>query len=139
MPGSLVRDSLSPQLFAGATLNAAGATNGTAVQVDKPGDVMVEIVTGTVTSTANSATLLVRLEGADDSAFTVNKTNICEFPVKSGSDASQSAAKYRQNTMCWKQWVRSVVTVGGTAPVYTGSTCKVHIERDRINVLTDTA
>lgn len=139
MPGSLVRDSLAPQIFAGATLNAAGSTNSTATRVDKPGKVKVEIVTGTVASTGNSATLLVRVEAADDSGFTVNKVNICEFPVKSGTDAAQSNKTYRQNSQIWKTWVRTVVTLGGTAPVYTGSTCKIHIEHDRTVALTDTA
>lgn len=139
MPGSLVRDSLSPQLFAGATLNAAGSTNGTAVQVDKPGDVMAEIVYPTVTSTGNTLTVLVRLEAADDSGFTINKVNVCEFPVTSGTDAAQSGKTKRQNTFVGKQFVRAVVTLGGTAPVITGATCKLHIERDRVTQLTDTA
>lgn len=137
MPGSLVRDSLSPQLFAGATLNAAGSTNGTAVQVDKPGDVMVEIVTGTVTGT--TPTLLVTIQGADDSGFTTNVVNICEFPVTSGTGAAQSSKTKRQNTYIGKQFVRAAVTLGGTSPVYTGSTCKIHIERDRVTPATDTA
>lgn len=139
MPGTLVRDSLVPQLFAGATLNAAGSTNSTATQVDKPGGVTVEIATGTVTSTGNSATLLVRVEGADDSAFTVNKVSIDEFPVHSGTDAALSNVKFRQKSYIWKKWVRAVVTLGGTAPVFTGSTCKLHILHDRSTPITDTA
>lgn len=139
MPGSLTRDSLAPQLFAGATLNAAGATNGTAVKVDKPGDVMVEIVYGTVASTGNTATALIRLEEADDAAFTVNKVQVAEFPVTSGTDAAQTGKTKRQSVSVFKTYLRASVTLGGTAPVYTGATCKVHIERDRVTALTDTA
>lgn len=139
MPGTLARDSLAPQLFIGATLNAAGSTNSTATQVDKPGDVLAEIAYGTITSTANSFTALVRIEAADDAAFSVNKVQVAEFPVTSGTDAAQSNTKKRQSIYIGKKYARSVVTLGGTAPVATGSTLKLHIERDRVTPLTDTA
>jgi hypothetical protein len=112
-----------PPLHTGVTLNAAGTTNGTPQRVDKPGAVEVEVATGTVTSTGNTATLLVRLQGSDDAAGSVNVVELGEFTVKSGTDAAQSNKTYRmQGVFVDKAFVRAIVTLGGTAPVYTGTT-----------------
>jgi len=125
MPGTVVRDAQATELFAGATLNAAGSTNGTAKEVVWPQDVQFTIETGTVTSTGNTATLQVTIQGADDSGFTSNVVKIAAFPVNTGTDAAQSNQTYRLETYIGKRWIRAIVTLGGTAPVYTGSTCKV--------------
>jgi hypothetical protein len=139
MAGPYARDTNAPELVAGVTLNAAGSTTGTAVRVDHPGAVEVEMVTPTVTSTTNSATLLVRIEAADDSGFATNKVTVAEFPVKSGTDASQSAKTFRVRSYIMKRYARIVVTIGGTAPVYTGLSVKVHQAQSRANIKTDTA
>ncbi len=135
MPGTLVRDALAPALHTGATLNAAGSTNGTAVEVSKPGDVRVFLVTSTVTGT--TPTLDVELQGADDTAFTVNKVSYGRFAQLSGG--SQSAVTRVLDMDVFKRYMRAVVTVGGTTPVYTGTTIYVREGEDRMTPLTDTA
>jgi hypothetical protein len=123
MPGLFARDINAPALHTGVTLNAAGTTNGTPQRVDKPGAVEVEVATGTVGSTGNTATLLVRLQGSDDAAGSVNVVELGEFTVKSGTDAAQSNKTYRmQGVFVDKAFVRAIVTLGGTAPTYAGTT-----------------
>jgi hypothetical protein len=123
MPGLFARDINAPALHTGVTLNAAGTTNGTPQRVDKPGAVEVEVATGAVTSTGNSATLLVRLQGSDDAAASVNVVELGEFTVKSGADAALSNKVYRmQGVFVDKAFVRAIVTLGGTAPNFTGTT-----------------
>src|SRR5215207_7285594 len=137
MPGTLVRDALAANLATGATLNAAGTTNGTAVEIAKPGDVTVYINTSTVTGT--TPTLQVTIQGADDSGFTTNVVSIGAFPVTSGSAAAQSSIERKLSTYIGKRYVRAAVTLGGTSPVYTGTTITVRERNDRRNQTTDTA
>lgn len=124
MPGTLVRDALAAQIFAGATLNAAGTTNGTAVQIDKPGEVEFELATGTVASTGNTATIQVEIFGADNSAMTTNPVSFGKFGYTSGTDLAQSNTKKYLRARVDKKFIRATVVLGGTAPVYTGSTLK---------------
>lgn len=139
MAGPFVRDTNAPSLTAGVTLNAAGTTTGTAVEVNKPGEVVVEVATGTVGSTGNTATMTVVLEASDDSTFATGKVKVGAFAAISGTDASQSNKRYRLKTEIRHRYVRPIVTLGGTAPVYTGTTIKVNTDHYRENLATDTA
>jgi len=123
MPGTVVRDAQATELFAGATLNAAGTTNGTAKEVVWPEDVQFTLETGTVTGT--SPTIQVTIQGADDSGFTVNVVKIAAFPVSSGTAGAQTSQTWRLTTYVGKRYIRAIVTLAGTSPVYTGSTLKV--------------
>lgn len=124
MPGTYVRDTNGPNLFAGSTLNAAGSTNGTAVECDAAGtDVTFVISTGTVTGT--TPTLSVNIQAAENLAFDEGVVSLGQFPVSSGTGAAQSDLE-RSMTVhvpARKRFLRAGVTLGGTSPVYTGSTC----------------
>lgn len=131
MPGTLVQDALAPQLLAGATLNAAGTTNGTAVQVDRPADISFVLDTSTVTSTGNTATLKVVLQGSDVVGFGSGVVTYGTIE-STGTDAVQTAQANRTiNARLYKKFVRAVVTLGGTAPVYTGSVLHVRPPHER--------
>jgi len=139
MPGTVVRDALAANLASGSTLNAAGTTNGTAVDLHWSHEVVFELVTSTVTSTSDSATLNVEIKGADDSGFTVNVVSFGRFAALSGTDAAQSNVTRQLRAFAQKRYVRATVIVGGTAPVYTGTTIKALLPNDRRVAATTTA
>lgn len=118
MPGTFARDTLEPNLLSGATLNAAGTTNGTAHEILWARDVSFELVTGTVTGTTPTMTVLI--QGADDSGFTANVVDIAAFDAVGDEDAVTK----QLTTFVDKRFIRARVTLAGTSPVYTGSTCK---------------
>jgi len=125
-PGTIVSDALEANLLAGATLNAAGTTNGTAVQVDRPGDVAVVLETSTVTGT--TPTISITVQGSDDQTFATGVVEYGTIRLQSGLPAAQSNVRKVIQPIMHKKWARAVVTVAGTTPVYTGSTLKVKQE-----------
>jgi len=129
MPGTMMRDALAANLATGATLNAAGSTNGTAVAIGKPGLCRCFIATSTVTGT--TPTIQVTLQVADDLAFTVNVRKVAASPASSGTGAAQTSVNYVFNAPIWANFVRAIVTVGGTTPVYTGTTITLRALHDR--------
>ena len=132
MPGTLVRDSLAVEVIAGATLNAAGTTNGTVKEIANPEWVSFQLVTpATITSTGNSATLNVELKGADNAAFDSGVVSYGRFAALSGTDDSQENLTRVLDAYVDKRYVRATVILGGTAPVYTGLTCHVRQPHDR--------
>jgi hypothetical protein len=138
MPGTVVRDSLGPaggtrNIITGATLNAAGTTNSTVVEVGWPGEVQFYLTTATVTGT--SPTLRVLVQGADDSGFSVNAVDIASFDTVGDED---NVVK-QLTTYVDKRYIRLSVTVGGTTPVYTGTTCEIVLPHDRRVRATSTA
>lgn len=135
MPGTLVRDALADNLLTGATLNSAGTTNGTAVQVSKPGCVRVELATSTVTGT--NPTILVTLQGSSTSGFS-SSVYLGSFVVTSGNAAAQTSITRYIDVDCYHEYIRANVTLGGTSPVYTGSTVKLRQENDH-RTATDSA
>lgn len=115
MPGTLVKDTLAPNLATGSTLNAAGTTNGTAVQIMKPGAIRFELATpGTITGT--TPTLDVEIKGADDSGFT---TGVVSYGKFSQVTTGVSLFKYLA-AQVYSNYIRATVVIGGTTPVYTG-------------------
>jgi hypothetical protein len=125
MPGTLVRDANATNILTGATLGSAATSSGTAVQIDKPGYAFIELATGTVASTGNSATLTAEVFGADDSGMTTNKVSLGRFSILTGTDAAQSSVKHYLVVNLYKKYVQTTITTGGTAPVYTGTTMKI--------------
>lgn len=123
MPGSQVRDALAPALHTGVTLNAAGSTNGTAIQVDKPQQVRV-IVTYPATVTGTTPTADIEIQASNDSTFSTGV--VSEGRFKQGSGGSQANVVAVLETRITKRYARAVVTLGGTTPVYTGLTIFVH-------------
>lgn len=128
MPGTLVQDSLAPNLLSGATLNSAGSTNGTAAFVNYPGEISFVLKTSTVTGT--SATLDVVIQASNDSTFASGVVTLGQFEL-SGSNASQTSVTKRIYSRCDHKYLRAAVTLGGTSPVYTSSTLYVRQPYDR--------
>lgn len=135
MPGTLVRDSLAPLLSAGVTLNAAGTTSGTVLEVNKPGDVRIFAAYSTVTGTTPTAD--IEIKGADDLAFSVNVVSHGRFATSTGG--SQSNTTRVIDIRSDKRFMRATVILGGTTPVYTGLTLTAREGDDRRVPLTDTA
>jgi hypothetical protein len=117
MPGSYVKDAASPNLAGGSTLNAAGSTNGTVVEVLWPADTRVQLITGTVSGT--SPTLDVELKGADDLAFTQNVVSFGRFAALTGG-AQSNVSRFLEADV-YKRYVRATVVLGGTTPSYAGT------------------
>jgi hypothetical protein len=118
--GTYLADANQTNLLTGATLNAAGTTNGTIVEVDWPQDVKLILTTSTVTG--SSPTMSITLEGDETSDFSGTTTRkLGAF----SSVGSESSATHELNVYCDSKYVRAVVLLGGTTPVYTGSTLKM--------------
>lgn len=129
MPGTLVRDALAPNLLVGSTLNSAGTTNGTVVQLDRPCSITLELQLGTVTGT--TPTLDVTFQGSDSSTFA---SGVVTYGQIETSGASQSNINRQITAYVNHRFVRVIVVIGGTTPVYTGSTLvprQLHDRRTR--------
>jgi len=116
MPGTLVSDSLATDILAGATLNSAGTTQSTIVDIEWPRMIGVEIDTGTVTGT--SPTLDVEIEGSDSSTFGSGVVTLTQLPTVGDDD---DAVARGQVLYCPYRYIRAQVVVGGTSPVFTGT------------------
>ncbi len=115
--GTYATDALAPNLFTGATLNAAGTTNGTIVEVAWPQDCTYVLTTGTVTGTA--PTMDITIQGSESSTFAAGTiVTIAKF----GQVAATSSTSFFLSPFTNSRYIRAVVTVAGTSPVYTGST-----------------
>lgn len=115
--GTNNRDDDATNLLTGATLNAAGTTAATAVQVDRPGDVAFVLTTSTVTGT--SPTLTVIITASDTSDFSDDVVTVATL---TSTGANEDNKTYGVNAKVYKKYVKAGVTVGGTSPVYTSST-----------------
>jgi hypothetical protein len=124
--GTYVQDANAANLLAGATISAAGTTNGTIVQVDRPGDIFAVLETGTVTGT--SPTITVVVQGSDVSDFSSGVVEYGTVRIVTGAAAAQSNVRKHIDIIAYKKFVRANVTLGGTSPVYTGSTVKLQQE-----------
>jgi hypothetical protein len=129
--GTYLADANAPNLLTGSTLNAAGTTNGTIVEVDWPQWVKLVLTTSTVTG--SSPTLSVTLEGDETADFSGTTTR------KLGAFSSVGAennANHELDVYVDSKYVRAVVVAGGTTPVYTGSALKMqpsHFLHDKTN------
>lgn len=130
MPGSLFRDANASNLLTGATINAAGTTNSTAVQISKPGPCRLFITTNNAVAGTNP-TLQVTVQSADDSGFTTNVKKVGAMPVTSGTNTAQRNQTWVGTFEIWQQYVRLIVTLAGTSPDYTGATAVLRAEHDR--------
>lgn len=120
MPGSYATDALAPNLLTGATLNAAGTTNSTAVDLDRPGCVRFRLVTGTVTGT--TPTLSVELQGCDSSNF--SSTPVVSYGRFASVGDEDDETRYLSAEV-HHQYLRAVVVAGGTSPSFAGSVLTV--------------
>jgi|CXWL01.1.fsa_nt_gi hypothetical protein len=125
MPGTLAQDSLAPNLLAGATLNAAGTTNGTIVTLDRPGEVAFVLTFGTVSGTSPTADVTV--QGSDSSTFASGVITYGQIETS----GTQTGLVRQISARAYHKYVRAIVTLGGTSPVYTGSTLVPRQPHDR--------
>lgn len=138
MPGQLVQDSLAPSLTGALASPLLTTTTGTIVQVEKPGSVRVKVTTGTVSSTGNSATLTIEVQGSDSSTFATGNVSYGRFAALTGTDAAQSSLTRYLQARVYKRYMRAIFTVGGTNPSYGTLTATVREPHDH-RVGTDTA
>lgn len=120
MPGFVATDALETNLLAGATLNAAGTTNSTVVDLQRPGEVVLVLTTSTVTGT--TPTIRCVVSEADDAAMSVNVRVLPAIEILTGTGAAQSNVTKAIDTQIYGRYIRVSVVAGGTSPVYTGST-----------------
>lgn len=127
MPGTVVRDTLAPDLLSGKTLTTAGgAFNGTAWEALWPGEVQFTLYVPTATGT--TPTITVTIEGCETSDFsTDNVVAYGTFSVVDPADASN----FGLTTYVDSKYVRASGIVTGTSGVMTGSTLTPVLPHDR--------
>jgi hypothetical protein len=118
--GSFIRDTAAPDLAAGVTLNAAGTTNSTVATAAWPLEAAVEIRTGTVTGTSPTMTVVVQSSSSPTFA-----SDVISHGTVSLSGGSQSNVTRYLDIYGSRKFMRAAVTLGGTSPVYTGTTIRV--------------
>lgn len=117
-PGTYVSDANEANLLAGSTLDSAGTTTGTAVQVNRPG--WVKFLMTTVTVGGSSPTAAVELQGSDSEDF---DDDVVTYGVLTFGDVD--ATTYELNAYVAKAYVRTSVVLGGTNPDYTAATARL--------------
>lgn len=127
MAGTYVRDALAPDLLAGATLNSAGTTTGTIVDLNYPLDFAVELSAATATGT--TPTLDVEVQASDSPTFAGSATFPTEVLGRFSRVTVVGVKRLRLTTN--KRYVRTSVVVGGTTPSFASSTAKVIPYHDR--------
>ena len=136
MPGTVVRDATAVDLAVGATLNAAGTTNGTVNDLQYPCWFTASLDTATVTGT--TPTIMFSVQAADNLAFNSGVVTLGTSSVTSGTGAAQSNVDGLRQVKCYtnKRYVRATgVVLGGTSPVYTGSKIRIVPVYDRHTTL----
>ncbi|MEM9605899.1 MAG: hypothetical protein AAGA99_00665 [Actinomycetota bacterium] len=113
--GVQVNDATASNILTGATLNSAGTTQSTGVDLQWPRTVRFQLDTATVTGT--SPTLDVTVQASSVSDFSSDVVDLGSFSQVTASSTSRDLQVYVP-----RQYVRAAVTVGGTSPVFTGST-----------------
>lgn len=122
MPGTLVQDALAYTLI-DETVTASTTEAG--VDVQKPAEVSVELVTGAITGTG--VTVDVEVEGSDLSDFSAGVVSYGRFAGI--TETNDSETRYLQ-ARAYKQFMRVDVTVAGTSPS-APLTVKVRTPHDR--------
>ena len=118
--GSYMRDAVPTDLVVGATLNAAGSTNSTIQTASWPLEATVELRTGTVTGT--TPTLTVTVQSSSTSDFSSDVVTHGTILLTGGS---QSNVSRYIDLYAIRKFMRSTVVLGGTSPVYTGTTIRL--------------
>lgn len=115
MPGTLIQDANALNLATGATLNAAGTTTSTITEAPYSGKIAIKLATSTVTGT--TPTLNVEIQGSDSSTFASGVVSYGRFAQVTASNDTRYLQVYHD-----KRYIRASVVVGGTTPVFTGTT-----------------
>ncbi len=113
MPGTYATDALETNLLTGATLNSAGTTSSTAVEVDWTG--VAEFVLTAATATGTTPTLDVVIQGSETSGFG-SSVNLGAFSQQTATGTKYLVADVRS------KYIRASVKLGGTTPSFASST-----------------
>lgn len=127
MPGTVIRDSIAPDLLDGATLNSATTSQGTTWTSLWPGEVQFYLDISTVTGT--SPTLTIDIEGSENSDFSTENV-VTLGTITAGDEADNTVLAF--TTHVDAKFVRANVTVGGTTPVYTATLTPVPPQDRRV-------
>lgn len=131
MAGTPVRDALETDLLADCTLDSAGSTNGTALEVLWPGQVQFLMELGTVDSGTGDEVLEVIVQGCETSDFST--ADVVELGRLNAVDTDDDG-ELAFTTHVDAKYVRAVAVAGGTTPDFSGTTVKVvqpHYHRAR--------
>ena len=131
MPGTVVRDALETDLLADCTLDSAGSSNGTALEILWPCEVQFLCETGTIDSGSSDETLEITIQGSENSDFSTE--NVVTLGTISLVDTDDNGS-FGFTTYVDAKYVRAVAVAGGTTPDFSGTTVKVvqpHYDRVR--------
>lgn len=120
MPGTVVRDADAPDLASGgdtSDLNAAGTTNGVIWDAQYPGLLSFALDTP-ATITGTTPTMDVTIEASSSSTFASDVVTVCKFDTIGDEQSLTFLATGYVN----KRYVRAEFVLGGTSPVFTGTT-----------------
>lgn len=123
MSGSQMFDALTPNLLSGMTLDADGTIEGTAVQVNAPGQVRFLL---TLPNTANDAEIQVQIQGCETSDFSTSDVrNFGGYPNVTDAAAQTAAAQlpFEYDTYIDSTYIRAhVIMLDGTNGDFVGAT-----------------
>jgi hypothetical protein len=128
MPGTVVRDSIAPNLLNGVTLTTAAGANqaGTAWEASWPGEVQFTVVLAGKAGT--TPVITVRFEGCETSDFST--ADVVSLGQVTSTDAANGVTLGLTSYVNSK-FVRAVSTVTGTSGAYTGTTATPVLPHDR--------
>lgn len=112
-----VSDALKANLLTGSTLNAAGTTQGNAVNLGALGECRFVLQTATVTGSDEIMT--VEIQTSDSASFNDDVTTIATLVANDSNQKRDAITRVR------RPYVRANVVVGGTTPSFAGSTVYV--------------
>ena len=127
MPGTVVRDSLAPNLLNGVTTTtAAGAANGTAWEASWPGEVQFNLTVASATGTVPTITLTI--QGCETLDFsTADVVSYGSIVAVDPADASV----FGLTTHIDSRYVRVASVVTGTTGIFVTAVLTPVLPRDR--------
>ena len=127
MPGTVVRDSLAPNLLAGVTTTTAGgAANGPVWEASWPGEVQYNLTVASATGTTPTITLTI--QGCETADFTTaDVVSLGDIVAVDPADASV----FGLTTHTDARYVRAVSVVTGTTGVFVGAVLTPVLPNDR--------
>lgn len=128
MPGTVVRDSIAPNLLSGVTTTTAAGANqaGTAWEASWPGEVQFVLVP--VAKSGTTPQISVDIQGCETSDFST--ADVVTLGTIVAADPTVTAS-FGFSTYVDCKYVRAVSTVTGTSGAFTGPTLTPVLPHDR--------
>ena len=127
MPGTVVRDSLAPNLLAGVTTTTAGgAANGPVWEALWPGQVQFALNVATATGTTPTGTFTI--QGCETSDFSTD--DVVSYGTIVAVDPAD-ASTFGLTTHIDSKYVRVASVVTGTTGIFTTTTLTPVLPHDR--------